>query len=136
MVGKWAEACHPKEEQELGGVAETCRKKVQEVSPRAFLLAELAKDPPAVRETLVPFLHWEDPLEKDRLPTSVFLGFPDGSDGKESSCNVGDLSLIPGLETSPGGGLGSPLQNSCLENPHGQRNLAGAVAHGVAKNWT
>ena len=117
-------------------MAETCRKKVQEVSPRASLLAELAKDLPAVRETLVPFLHWEDPLEKDRLPTSVFLGFPVGSDGKESSCNVGDLSLIPGLETSPGGRLGSPLQNSCLENPHGQRNLAGAVAHGVAKNWT
>ena len=49
----------------MGGVAETCRKKVQEVSPRASLLAELAKDLPAVRETLVPFLHWEDPLEKE-----------------------------------------------------------------------
>jgi len=32
----------------------------------------------------------------------VFLGFPGGSDGKESACNVGDLGLIPGLRRSPG----------------------------------
>ena len=47
------------------------------------------------------------------------------SDGKESACNAGDLGSIPGLERSPGGGHGSPLQYSCLENPHGQRSLAG-----------
>ena len=35
---------------------------------------------------------------KDRLPTPVFLGFPHGSDGKESACNAGDLGLIPGGE--------------------------------------
>ena len=51
------------------------------------------------------------------------LGFPDGSDGKESSCNVGDLGSIPGLGRSPGGGRGNPFQYSCLENPHGQRSL-------------
>ena len=45
------------------------------------------------------------------------MGFPDGSDGKESTCNVGDLGLIPGLERSPGGGHGNPLQYSWLENP-------------------
>ena len=33
---------------------------------------------------------------RDRLPTPVFLGFPGGSDDKESSCNVGDLGLNPG----------------------------------------
>ena len=60
-----------------------------------------------------------------RLPTPVFLGFPGGSDGKESTCNVGDLGSIPGLGRSPGDGKGYPLQYSCLENPHGQRNLAG-----------
>ena len=49
---------------------------------------------------------------------SVFMGFPGGSDGKESACNVGDLGLIPGLGRSPGGGHGNPLQYSCLENPH------------------
>ena len=59
------------------------------------------------------------------LPTPVFLGFPGGSDGKESACNAGDLGLITGLGTSPGGGHGNPLQYSCLENPHGQRSLAG-----------
>ena len=47
-------------------------------------------------------------------------GFPGSSADKESSCNVGDLGLIPGLGRSPGGGHGSPLQYSCLENPHGQ----------------
>ena len=48
-----------------------------------------------------------------------------GSDGKESACNAGDLGLIPGLGRSPGGGHGNPIQYSCLENPHGQRNLGG-----------
>ena len=38
----------------------------------------------------------------DRLPTPVFLGFPGGSAGKESACNVGDLGSIPGLGRSPG----------------------------------
>ena len=36
------------------------------------------------------------------------LGFPGGSDGKESTCNAGDLGLIPGLGRSPGGGHGNP----------------------------
>ena len=63
------------------------------------------------------------PWRRDRLLIPVFLGFPGGSDGKESTCNVGDLCLIPGLGRSPGGGHGNPLQYSCLENPHGQRSL-------------
>ena len=45
------------------------------------------------------------------------MGFPDGSDCIESSCNAGDLGSIPGLERSPGGGHGNPLQFFCLENP-------------------
>ena len=44
-------------------------------------------------------------------------GFPGGSDGKESACNVGHLDLIPGLGRSPGEGRGNPLQYFCLENP-------------------
>ena len=44
---------------------------------------------------------------------------------KESTCNAGDLGSIPGLERPLGGGHGNPLQYSCLENPHGQRSLAG-----------
>ena len=53
------------------------------------------------------------------------MGFPGGSDGKESADNVGDLGLIPGSGRSPRGGHGNPLQYSCLENPHGQRSLVG-----------
>ena len=52
------------------------------------------------------------------------LGFPGGSDSKESACNAGDLGLIPVLGRSPGGGHGNPFQYSCLENHHGQRCLA------------
>ena len=53
------------------------------------------------------------------------MGFPGGSGGKESTCNAGDLGSIPGSGRSPGEGHGNPLQYSCLENPQGQRNLAG-----------
>ena len=67
----------------------------------------------------------EIPGGRDRLPTPVFLGFPSGSDGKESAYNVRDLGSIPGLGRSPRGGHGNPLQYSCLENPHGQRSLVG-----------
>ena len=53
-----------------------------------------------------------------------------GSDGKESACNPGDLGLIPGSERFPGEGNGNPLKYSWLENPHGQKSLAGArVGH-------
>ena len=50
------------------------------------------------------------PWRRDRLPTPLFLGFPGGSAGKESACNVGDQGLIPGLERSPIEGKGYPLQ--------------------------
>ena len=52
----------------------------------------------------------------DRLPTPVFLGFPGGSAGKESSCNAGDLGSMPGLVRSAGEGNGYPLQYSGLED--------------------
>ena len=47
----------------------------------------------------------------------MFKGFPGGSGGKESTCNVEDLGLIPGLGRSPGEGNGYPLQYSCLRIP-------------------
>ena len=53
------------------------------------------------------------------------MGFPAGSDSKESACNAGDLGSIPGLGASPGGRHGYPLQYSCVENPHGLRSLVG-----------
>ena len=45
------------------------------------------------------------------------MGFPGGSDGKESACNAGDLGLIPGSGRSPAEGNGNPFQHSSLENP-------------------
>ena len=65
-------------------------------------------------------------------PVGCFLG---GSDGKESTCNVGELGSLPGSVRSPGGGNGYPLQCSCLENPL-DRRLLWATVHGVAKSWT
>ena len=70
------------------------------------LVAQLIKNLPAIQETPVRFLGWGDLLEKDRLPSPVFLGFPSGSAGKEYACNVGDLGLIPVLGRSPGEGKG------------------------------
>jgi len=63
------------------------------------------------------------------------LGFPDGSDGKESSCIAGDMGLIPGLGRSPGGGHG--IQSSILAwiIPM-DRGAWRATGHGVAKSWT
>ena len=55
----------------------------------------------------------------DRPPTPIFLGFPCGSAGKESTCNAGDLNSIPGLERSPGEEKGYPFQYSGLENSMG-----------------
>ena len=57
------------------------------------------------------------------LPTPVLLGFPAGSDGEGYPRNMEDLGLISELGRSPGGGHGNLLQNSGLENPHGQRSL-------------
>ena len=61
--------------------------------------------------------------------------FPGGSDGKESACNAGDLSLIPGPGRSPGEGNSYLFQYTCLENPK-DREAWSTVVHGVAKNWT
>ena len=58
------------------------------------------------------------------------MGFPDSSVGKESACNAGDASLIPGLGRSAGEGIGYPLQYSGLENS------MDCIVHGVAKSQT
>ena len=62
--------------------------------------------------------------------------FPGDSDCKESACNAGDLGSIPGLGRSPGGGHGNSLQYPCLENPHGQRSLAGYSPWGCKQSGT
>ena len=63
------------------------------------------------------------------------MGFPGGSDSKESACNAGDLGLIPGLGRSPEEGNDNPLQYSCLENPM-DRGAWWATVGGVAKSQT
>ena len=63
-------------------------------------------------------------------PPQCLEGFPSGSDGKESACNVGDLGLIPGLGRSPGERNSYPLQYSGLENS------MDCIAHGVEKSRT
>ena len=60
-------------------------------------------------------------------------GFPGGSDGKESTCNVGDLGLIPGLGRSPGEGKSYPLQYSGLENSMGSIVLGGLKEEDTTK---
>ena len=81
-----------------------------------YLIAQLVKNPSAMQET--PVLFWLGKIRwrKDRLPTSVFLGFPCGSAGEESACSAGDQVSIPGLGGSPGEGKGFLLQYSSLEN--------------------
>ena len=68
--------------------------------------------------------------KRDRLPTPVFLGFPYGSAGKQSTYNVGDLGSIPRLGRSPEEGKGYPLQYSGLENSMDY------TVHGVTKSQT
>ena len=96
----------------------------------ASLIAPLVKNPPAMQENPVRFLVREDPLEKNRLPTPVFLGFPCGSAGKESACSAADLGSIPGLGRSPGEGKGYPLRYS------GLKNFMNCTVHGVASSQT
>ena len=57
-------------------------------------------------------------------------GFPCGSAGEESACDVGDLGLIPALGRSPGEEKGYPLQYSDLENSMDY------TAHGITKSQT
>ena len=64
------------------------------------------------------------------------MGFPGSSAGKESACNAGDPGLIPGLGRSPRGGHGNPPKYSCLENPCGQRSLAGYSPEGCKESDT
>ena len=65
----------------------------------------------------------------------VPMSFPGGSDGKESACNVGDPSSIPGSGRSPGEGNDNPLHYSCLENFMDRGSLVG-LAQEIAKSQT
>ena len=82
----------------------------------ASLVAQLVKSLTAMQE--IQFDSWVRKIcwRRDRLLTPVFLGFPGGSAGKGSTCNAGDLGLIPGLGRPPGERKSYPLKYSGLEN--------------------
>ena len=71
------------------------------------------------------------------FPTAHSLGLDvsDGSAVKKLPAMQETQVLSPGSGRSPGGGHGSPLQYSCLENPM-DRGAWRATVHGVAKSWT
>ena len=106
-------------------------------------MAQMVKNPPAVRETWVRSLGWEDPLEKSMATHSSILAWRiamhreawwatyspwgckelDTTEWLTQSCNAGameDVGSIPGSGRSPGGGNGDPLQYPCLGNPMGR----------------
>ena len=60
------------------------------------------------------------------------LGFPGGSEGKESACNVENLGLITGLRRFPGEGQGNPFQYSCLEDLRAE-DLGGLQSLGLQR---
>ena len=74
------------------------------------------------------------PLES-HLSINTILGFPAGSDGKESAWGAGDIGSIPGLERSPGREHSNPLQYSCLEN-FMDSGAPRATVHGVTESQT
>ena len=98
----------------------------------ASLVAQLVKNLPEIQETW--FNSWVRKIHpRDRLPTPLFLGFPGGSDGKESACNVRDLGSIPRLGSSPGEGNSYPLQYSGQENSM-DRWAWWAAVHGISES--
>ena len=94
----------------------------------ASLVAQMARNLPAMQETLVQFLGREDLLEKGQAIHSSILRLPCGSADKQFACNVGDLGSIPGLGRSSGKGYS--LQYSGLENSMDW------IVHGVTKSQT
>ena len=81
-------------------------------------------------------VHVEKKILEEIFPeSSTKASFSDGSDGKESACNAGDLGSIPGLGRSPGEGNGNPLQYSSLENSM-DRGAWQATVHVVTKSGT
>ena len=110
-----------------------------EAGPRGF--ASVAGSPPLGRcpehqtHLFLATPLWNTERKKKRLFARGNLGFSGGSDGKESACNVGDLSSIPWVGRFPGEGNGYPLQYSCLENSM-DRGVWWDTVHGAPKSQT
>ena len=63
-------------------------------------------------------------MTREGVEFNTSVGFPGGSDDKESACNAGDLGLIPGSGRSPGEGNGYPFKVVLPGKFHGQRRLS------------
>ena len=75
----------------------------------------------------------------NNLPRILFIPAQVVRVVKNPLANAGDVRdtcSIPGSGRSPGGGLGNPLQYSCLENPKEDRGAWRAIVHGDAKSRT
>ena len=86
---------------------------------------QLVKNLPAMQET--PVLSWvrKFPWRRDKLPSPVFLGFPGGSDSKKNYLQCGRPGFSPWVRKIPLKRAWQPTPDSCLENPRGQKSLAG-----------
>ena len=79
---------------------------------------------------------------RDRLLDSLStlhregLGFPDGTEGRESARKAGHLNSVPGSGRSPGEGNGKPTPVFLSGEFHGQRRLTGYIAHGITESDT
>ena len=75
-------------------------------------------------------------MKYSKLFHTCYQGFPGGAVVKNPPANAGDVGSIPGWGRSPGEGNGNPIQYSCLENPHGQKSLAGYSTWGRKESDT
>ena len=99
------------------------------------LVVQVVKNPRAMQENLVWFLGGEDLLEKETLPTPLFLGFPDGSNSKESACNVGEQVWFLGWEDPAEEGM-QPTPVFLPGESHRQRRLVGYSPWGLKESDT
>ena len=106
-----------------------------ETMKRTSLVAQLVKDRFQCRRLWFDFRVGRISWRMDRLRTPVFLGFPGGSDDKESACSAADLGSIPGLGRSSGGGHGKHSSFLAWRIPM-DRGAWRATVNGVAKSWT
>ena len=101
-------------------------------------MAQLVKNLPAMEETGFNSWFGKIPWRRDRLPTPVCLGFPVGSDGKESACNAGNLGSIPGLGRSPEKGMATHSSILAWKIPMDREGYSpwGCEKSGITKHST
>ena len=117
--------------------SQTLEHRLNSCGSRAYLLCSMWDLPRPGIEPMSPALAGrsfttEPPGKPCLFVCNIYLGFPGGSAGKESACNLGDLSSIPGLGRSLGEEKDYPLQYSGLENS----TVAKSTVHGVTKSQT